>query len=63
MVLDRRTGEPYTNAALSEGTEVGVIAAQAPPIMRTKQGLALMGPEYFGFPGPYVPVEKRLARR
>jgi DUF917 family protein len=63
MVADAASGEPYTNTDLAVGTEVGVLAAPAPAVFRTPQGLAALGPEHFGFPGAYVPVEARLAQR
>jgi uncharacterized protein len=63
MVLDWRTGEPFTNTDLPEGHEVGVLAARAHPLLRSSAALAVLGPAAFGFPVPYVPVEERLAHR
>lgn len=63
MVLDRRTGEPFTNTDLPEGHEVGVLAAPAHSLLRSSAALAVLGPAAFGFPVPYVPVEERLPHR
>jgi hypothetical protein len=62
MVAAAASGEPYTNADLPVGAEVGVLAAPAPAVFRTPQGLAALGPGHFGLAEPYVPVETRLAR-
>jgi DUF917 family protein len=56
MVLDRRTGEPFTNTDLPEGGSIGVLAARAPLVWQSPEGLAALGPGHFGFAIPYRPV-------
>jgi DUF917 family protein len=63
MVADAATGEPYTNTDLPVGAEVGVLAAPAPAVFRTPQGLAALGPAHFGLDVPYTPVEATMAQR
>jgi uncharacterized protein len=36
------------------------VAAPCDPRWRTEAGLALVGPRYFGYDFPYIPVEDRL---
>lgn len=59
-VMDARNGEPYTNTLLEEGMEIAVLGAPAEPKYRSPEGLALLGPRYFGFNIDYVPIEKHL---
>ncbi len=61
MVLNEQTGEPYTNANLSEGQQVGVIGSRAPEQYRTEAGLRMLGPAHFGFDIPYRPIESVMA--
>ncbi|HEY2686381.1 MAG TPA: DUF917 domain-containing protein [Steroidobacteraceae bacterium] len=57
-VLDSSTAEPITTEALKYGQRVTVIGISAAPIMRTPQALAVFGPQAFGLPEPFVPIEK-----
>jgi uncharacterized protein len=56
-IINSESGEPYTNTELEQGSKVAIIATKAPEAFRTPGGLAIMGPKYFGFDLPYVPVE------
>ncbi len=59
-------GEPVTNTELREGMTVNGVAAKAPAMWRTSEGLKFFGPKRFGFEYEYVPVEelvKRLSAR
>lgn len=56
-VLDADTGEPITTEALRYGFRVTVIGLPCDPRWRTEQGLALVGPRYFGYDVDYAPVE------
>jgi DUF917 family protein len=58
-ILDAETGEPITTETLRYGFRVAVLAMPCDPRWRTPEGLALVGPDYFGYPATYVPVERR----
>ena len=58
-VLDDETGEPVTTESLRYGFRVAVLAMPGDPRWRTPAGLALVGPGYFGYDVPYVPIEER----
>ncbi|MER5323368.1 DUF917 domain-containing protein [Streptosporangium roseum] len=55
-VLDTDTGEPVTTEAMRYGLRVTVIAAPCDPRWTTPEGLALVGPRYFGYDCDYVPL-------
>jgi DUF917 family protein len=57
--LDIDTGEPITTEGLRYGFRVAIIAMPCAPQWRTPEGLALVGPRYFGYDVDYVPVEER----
>ncbi|MBL8163127.1 MAG: DUF917 domain-containing protein [Anaerolineae bacterium] len=57
--LDIDTGEPITTEGLRYGFRVAIIAMPCAPQWRTPAGLDLVGPKYFGYDIPYVPVEER----
>ena len=59
-VLDDETGEPITTEALRYGFRVSVLAIPGDPRWQTPEGLAVVGPEYFGYDVPYVPIAERL---
>lgn len=59
-VLDEETGEPVTTEALRYGFRVAVIAMPCDHRWRSEAGLALVGPRYFGYDVPFVPVEQRF---
>lgn len=61
FVLDGETGEPVTTEGLRYGQRVCVLAAPCDPRWRTPEGLALVGPEAFGYECEYVPVEALAA--
>ncbi len=59
-ILDAETGEPITTEDLRYGFWVVVIGLPCDPRWRTEAGLKLVGPAYFGYDAPYVPVEQRF---
>lgn len=59
-ILDGETGEPITTESLRYGFRVAVLAMPCDPRWRTKEGLALVGPDYFGYGTSYVSVEERF---
>ena len=62
-MLDDETGEPITTEGLRYGFRVSVLAIPCDPRWRTPAGLAVVGPGYFGYDTPYVPIEERVAAR
>jgi DUF917 family protein len=58
-ILDAETGEPITTESLRYGFRVAVLAMPCDPRWRTDAGLALVGPDYFGYETSYVPIEER----
>jgi DUF917 family protein len=58
-LLDVDTGEPITTEAMRYGYRVAVVAIPCADQWRTPEGLALVGPRYFGYDIDYVPVEER----
>lgn len=55
-MLDTDTGEPVTTEALRYGLRVSVLAVPCDPRWRSPEGLALVGPGYFGYDHEYVPI-------
>lgn len=60
IVVDDRTGEPYTNTKIVEGMKTAVICLKAVPQFRSPKGLEILGPSHFGFDIPYRPAEETL---
>jgi hypothetical protein len=58
--VDTETGKALSNWGedLSIGRKVVVLGIKAPDMWRTKRGLDLLGPGYFGFKIDYRPIEK-----
>ena len=59
-VLDIDTGEPITTEGMRYGFRVAIIGIPCSHHWRTPEGLALVGPEYFGYNEAYVPLEERF---
>jgi DUF917 family protein len=58
-ILDGETGNPITTETLRYGHRVAVIAMPCDRRWRSDAGMALVGPDYFGYKTKYVPVEER----
>ncbi len=58
FILMKDNGEPVINSQLKEGMKVNAVAAKAPEVWRSREGLRLFGPKHFGFDYEYVPVEE-----
>jgi len=59
MFLDGK-GYGVTNDVLKPGLEVSVVAAKAPEVWRSENGLKLFGPRHFGLDYDYTPVESLI---
>jgi len=62
-IIDSVTGEPYTNTLLEEGMDVTVLGAKAPQQYRSKEGLSVLSPRYFGFDLDYIPIEDYISKK
>lgn len=61
-IVDSETGRPIITEHLRYGQRVDVIAYPCNDKWRTPKGIDVAGPEYFGYPVQYVPIEQ-LANR
>lgn len=61
-ILDHETGRPITTEQLRYGQRVDVIAYPCHQKWRTPKGIAVAGPDYFGYPVQFMPIEQ-LAQR
>jgi len=59
-IIDAVTGEPITNSQMKEGLQFVVFGIPAPPIFRTPEGIALVGPKHFDYDLTYVPIEELI---
>lgn len=57
-IVDSQTGEPITAETMRYGQRVTVIAAPCYPRWRSPEGLAIVGPQYFGYDYTYIPFTK-----
>lgn len=62
-LLDAETGEPITTESLRYGFRVTVLAIPGDPHWRTSAGLGVVGPGYFGYDVPFVPIEERIVQQ
>lgn len=63
-VIDNKTGYPITNPNCKENDEVAVLGFKAHDLWRSKDGLKLLNPGFFGFKDiEYVPIEKVLKQK
>jgi DUF917 family protein len=61
IALESETAAPVTTEGLRYGFRVTILAAPGDPRWRTPEGLAVVGPRYFGYDLEFVPVEERAA--
>jgi DUF917 family protein len=64
-VIDPETAQALSNWGedLARGRRVAVIGIRAPDIWRTKAGLDILGPRYFGYNIEYRPIEEIIRGR
>lgn len=60
-ILDSERGDPITTEDLRYGFRVTVIGMPCDEKWRTPAGLALAGPDHWGYDVPFIPVEQRFA--
>ncbi len=56
-LVDTDRGEPITTELVRYGFRVTVLGFPAPPLWTTQQGLAVAGPQAFGYDLDYTPLE------
>lgn len=56
-MVDSETAEPIPVEALKYGQRIKVLGVSAPPILRTPESLAVVGPQAFGLEDSFVPIE------
>jgi len=59
-VVETNNGYPITNPFCKKDMEISVLGFKAPSVWRTKRGLSILNPSFFGFDIPYIPIEERL---
>lgn len=62
-LLDTETFIPVTTDALKYGKRVLAVGLPCDDMWRSKEGLELVGPRYFGCDTDYIPIEKRFTGR
>ncbi|MBM7714833.1 DUF917 family protein [Bacillus thermophilus] len=62
-ILDNETGEPIRTDIMKYGYRGSILLIPAQERMRTKRGLEIFGPSYFGYEEEYVPVEKIVSKK
>ncbi|MFX3634030.1 MAG: DUF917 domain-containing protein [Candidatus Pristimantibacillus sp.] len=62
-LLDQDTGMPITTENLKYGARVTAVGFPCDPKWRTPKGIETVGPQYFGYDVPYVPIEKLAAEK
>ena len=60
QVIQRNTGDPIVNPALSIGEEVAIIGVRKREAFATEQGIATVGPAHYGFDIEHKPIEQVL---
>lgn len=58
--VDAETALPITTEGLRYGQRVAVIGLPCNEKWRSKEGIATVGPRYFGYDLDYLPIEKRI---
>jgi len=56
--VDAQTAEPITSESLKYGLRVSLVVIPCHELWKTKRGLDLVGPRYFGYDFDYKPFEK-----
>lgn len=57
-VIEMESGTPITSDGLRYGLRVALLAIPSPQIWQTEEGLALVGPEIFGYSVSYNPIKQ-----
>jgi DUF917 family protein len=56
-IVDAERGEPITTELLRYGFRISVLGFPAPPLLKTPEALAVVGPQAFGYEAAYEPLE------
>ncbi len=60
-LLEAESGNPVTADSLRYGLRLVALAFEASPLWRSPEGIALVGPRYFGYPVDYAPWQSKPA--
>lgn len=60
-IVDSETARAIPTERLRYGQRVSVLGCSAPPQLRSREALKIMGPQAFGLDDPYVEIEELLA--
>lgn len=60
--IESESGTPITSDGLRYGLRVSLLALPAPDVWQTEEGLALVGPEYFGYGVSYNSMKQEQIR-
>jgi DUF917 family protein len=58
MLLEQDSGSPITSESLQYGIQVNLVALPSPTLWQSPAGLAMVGPEYFGYETKYKPFNQ-----
>jgi DUF917 family protein len=58
VVADAESGRAIATERVRYGQRIALLGIPCAPIWRTPRGLEIAGPERFGYPGPWRPVER-----
>jgi len=59
-VVETDSGYPITNPFCKKDMQVSILGFKSPPVWRTKRGLSIFNPRFFGFDVAYIPIEEKL---
>ena len=59
-LADEATGDAIPTERVRYGQRAVVLGMPSAPVWRTPEGLRVAGPQRFGYPGPWTPVEGRV---
>jgi DUF917 family protein len=57
-ILDEATGDAVPTERIRYGLRVVVVGMPCAAVWRTPRGLEVAGPERFGYPGPFIPIDE-----
>lgn len=60
-IIDNESGDGIVNPGYERGQSVAILGFRCDPIWRSKAGLAVFSPGYFGYELDYVPIEELVA--
>jgi DUF917 family protein len=62
MTMDRKSGQPYTNADIDKGTELAIVGRAANPLFGSDEAITAGGPRHYGWDLEYRPFAEVVER-